>query len=225
MADRSLIDSYLDELAAALGPTRSAANRLITETRDHLLSAAEAAVGGGASTPAAERAAVERFGSPRLVADGWLGERRLAAVGQMAFAGYLCTALMASFFLAAEMAARAADLRGVVAPFEDHSMLLMAFGYLGILPAVALSLMRRRGRGIPNWAFGLAVVTAFFGACFATADTTVHAFELASLSGSRASTAGIATLACCAAEWLAALGLVGAAAWGVDWAWKTRRVA
>lgn len=232
MAERSLIDAYLDELGKLLGSARPEAastvflspeKRLLCETRDHLLSAVEAAVQGGASAADAERGALERFGSARAVADGWLAARRFAAVGQMAFAGFLCAALTAAFFLAAEMAARAADLRGMAAPFEEHSMFLMLAGYVGILPAVVLSLSRRPGRAIPNWAFGLAVVTAFFGASLAVADTSVHAFELVSRAG--ASTAAIATFTCCGAEWLASLGLMGAAAWGVDWAWKTRRVA
>lgn len=69
----SAIDDYLDDLADELGGRVRGVRGILDETADHLRESAGAGVAEGLSTEDAERRAVERFGSPKLVA------RRLAA--------------------------------------------------------------------------------------------------------------------------------------------------
>lgn len=66
--DHDLIDAYLDDLLVELLGTPRLARRVVAEAEDHLREAVEEARAAGASTEDAQRSAIERFGSPRLVA-------------------------------------------------------------------------------------------------------------------------------------------------------------
>lgn len=76
---QSPIDDYLDMLLPRLRGRPADVRRMLTETEDHLREAAAAAVAQGSDPAAAERLAVERFGSPRLVARHF-GRGRLGAL-------------------------------------------------------------------------------------------------------------------------------------------------
>jgi hypothetical protein len=66
--DHDLVDEYLDALLAELRGSPRAVRRALAEAEDHLREAAAEARAGGASEEDAQRAAIERFGPPRLVA-------------------------------------------------------------------------------------------------------------------------------------------------------------
>jgi hypothetical protein len=63
-----MIDTYLDELMAALRVEPRRARRILIETEDHLREAVRDHVAAGMEEAAAERLAIERFGSPREIA-------------------------------------------------------------------------------------------------------------------------------------------------------------
>jgi hypothetical protein len=63
-----LIDAYLDELLVELRSAPRLARRALAEAEDHLREGAAEAGAAGASPEDAQRVAIERFGSPRLVA-------------------------------------------------------------------------------------------------------------------------------------------------------------
>lgn len=67
-AEHDLVDAYLDDLLFELRGTPGVARRALAEAEDHLREAVEEACAAGASTEDAQRAAIARFGSPRLVA-------------------------------------------------------------------------------------------------------------------------------------------------------------
>jgi hypothetical protein len=86
------IEDYLDELLSRLRLPPRATRRLLAETEDHLLQAAEQAERAGASPVAAEREAVARFGTPAQVAAEASAARRpdaRAALGVVAWSGLM----------------------------------------------------------------------------------------------------------------------------------------
>jgi hypothetical protein len=70
----SLIERYLDELVGRLRGPGAALRRAVEEIEVHLHESVAEGMGRGLSEPEAERAAVERFGSPRLVARRFASE-------------------------------------------------------------------------------------------------------------------------------------------------------
>jgi len=68
MPSPGLIDDYLDELLDALRVDGRRARRILIETEDHLLQAANERVAAGATPAEAERLAIERFGPAPEVA-------------------------------------------------------------------------------------------------------------------------------------------------------------
>jgi hypothetical protein len=62
------IDTYLDELLSRLRGPAAHVRRTLAEAEAHLRDAADAEIIRGVEVPAAERKAIERFGSPRQVA-------------------------------------------------------------------------------------------------------------------------------------------------------------
>jgi hypothetical protein len=68
MNDHDLIDEYLDDLLVELRGDPRLARRALAEAEDHLREAVKEARAGGEPEEEAQRAAIERFGSPRLVA-------------------------------------------------------------------------------------------------------------------------------------------------------------
>ncbi len=111
---QSAIDAYLDDLLARLHGPADRVRRIVAEAEAHLRDAADANEAAGMDPAAAESAAVERFGSPAVVASaanrslgaasptqlvtatGWLAAK-LCAVGLVAvgLSGPLATALAA----------------------------------------------------------------------------------------------------------------------------------
>jgi hypothetical protein len=71
--DRDAVERYVDALLVELGGRVTGVSRIINETEDHLRESIDAALAEGLSQEDAERRALERFGSAKLVA------RRLAA--------------------------------------------------------------------------------------------------------------------------------------------------
>jgi hypothetical protein len=67
VADYGLIDSYLEDLAAALRWHRDA-DDIVDETDDHLCCAVERRIGDGVDPEAAQREVLEGFGDPAMVA-------------------------------------------------------------------------------------------------------------------------------------------------------------
>jgi hypothetical protein len=83
------IDAYLDRLLLELRGRARDVRRVLAEAEDHLRDAAAEGLAAGLSEAEAERAAVERFGSPRVVAGRFsdaepLGVGRREVVGQLA---------------------------------------------------------------------------------------------------------------------------------------------
>jgi HAAS len=83
------IDAYLDRLLLELRGRARDVRRVLAEAEDHLRDAAAEGLAAGLSEPEAEAAAVERFGSPRVVAARFtdaepLGVGRRAIIGQLA---------------------------------------------------------------------------------------------------------------------------------------------
>ncbi len=73
MDEPGVIDSYLDELMAALRVEPRRARRILIETEDHLREAVRDHVAAGMSEADAERLAIERFGTAREVAARFSG--------------------------------------------------------------------------------------------------------------------------------------------------------
>lgn len=90
------IEDYLDELLVCLRLPARATRRLLNETEEHLREAAAEAEGAGASPIAAERQAVERFGSAAQIAAAASAARRptsAAAVGVVVWSGVLLSGI------------------------------------------------------------------------------------------------------------------------------------
>jgi hypothetical protein len=68
------LESYLQQLRAELGKRGLPAGRVVDEAREHLIDAADHARRRGLSLEDAEQEAIERFGSPELVAETAAGE-------------------------------------------------------------------------------------------------------------------------------------------------------
>ena len=77
-AEPDLIDSYVAELAAALGGPRRIRADLVTEARDSLVDATERWQRAGLETSAAKRRAVDEFGPLDEIAAGYRTELGLA---------------------------------------------------------------------------------------------------------------------------------------------------
>ena len=138
MPSRRLIDAYLKELRAELKLPRRTRERVLAEVADHLHEAAERREGDG--DEAVQRAAIETFGSPRLVALRFSEE--LAAVD--ARRGAVLTAVATAVFCAVVV---------LVGPWRAHA-LGRAFGVISPFAAqiavtcAGLSLLRAfRHRG------------------------------------------------------------------------------
>jgi hypothetical protein len=95
--------SWLAEAQAALRGPRRARRRLLLELEAHLEDAVAAEVNAGASPSEAEAAAVERMGSPTVLAAGWnadVSSRRWAARGRVLLAAAAVAAVAAPVGLA-----------------------------------------------------------------------------------------------------------------------------
>lgn len=68
MAKRSVIGRYLAQLRCLLPLARPWKSRVLTEVREHLVEAMDAELAVGTEAAQAERRAIERFGSPALIA-------------------------------------------------------------------------------------------------------------------------------------------------------------
>lgn len=69
MDESGLIDTYLDDLFAALRGEPRRARRILIEAEDHLREAVRDHIAAGMSESDAERLAIERFGSAREIAE------------------------------------------------------------------------------------------------------------------------------------------------------------
>ena len=97
--DSDLIDAYLDGLLAEMRDRPQTARRALAEAEDHLRQASEEMHAVGASWQDAQRVAIQRFGTPRLVArrfaqaEGELSIITGGAVTAMQVAGVGLTAI------------------------------------------------------------------------------------------------------------------------------------
>lgn len=93
-----MIDSYLDELADALSVDPRRARRILAESESHLRESADELAAGGLAPAEAEREAISRFGSAKLVAS-----RFDSAVSQRTWwlRAYLYAALLGGVVLVA----------------------------------------------------------------------------------------------------------------------------
>ena len=100
MSEQDHIDSYLDDLARALKIDPARARRVLAETDDHLREATHDIRATGVDEDEAARLAIERFGTPQVVASRFSTELRppLVAVGRelvIALAGMAAVGLIA----------------------------------------------------------------------------------------------------------------------------------
>jgi HAAS len=99
MSADDLIDRYLDSLVEAMnGPGRQI-RRALAESEDHLRQATADGVESGMNHEEAARTAIERFGSPELVARRYDLLRTLASPAQIAMQAVLALWLVAAFVL------------------------------------------------------------------------------------------------------------------------------
>jgi HAAS len=99
MSADDLIDRYLDGLVEAMnGPGRQV-RRALAESEDHLRQATADGMASGMSSEKAARTAIERFGSPELVAGRYDLLRALASPAQIAIQAILALWLVAAFVL------------------------------------------------------------------------------------------------------------------------------
>ncbi|HEX8630430.1 MAG TPA: permease prefix domain 1-containing protein, partial [Catenuloplanes sp.] len=91
----SLLERYLDEMFDRLAGTGAAGRRVLAETEDHLRAAIDEATAAGIPPEQAERQAVSRFGSPRMVATQLRRAQRGSVLTSVSFG----TALLAGLAL------------------------------------------------------------------------------------------------------------------------------
>jgi HAAS len=99
MAERDAIEIYLDELVELLDGPGVEVRRMLAESEDHLREAETAGIDAGMTSQQAALAAIDRFGTPREVAERYKLMRVMATPGQVLAQVALSLALVGSFVL------------------------------------------------------------------------------------------------------------------------------
>lgn len=99
MVERDAIDVYLDELVEMLDGPGAEVRRALAESEDHLREAEAAGIDAGMPAQQASLAAIDRFGSPREIAERYRLMRVMATPRQVLAQLALSLALVGSFVL------------------------------------------------------------------------------------------------------------------------------